>query len=86
MLLALAVSCGHEGNGSEPGEFERRAPDIVRAMNDGNFKEVREALHLRLQSNLTEERLAEAWGEFVDEHGELTGAPALFQIIETARS
>jgi hypothetical protein len=41
-------------------------------MVDGRFAEVRGALHPRISSSLTQERLEEAWDEFVDAHGAIT--------------
>jgi hypothetical protein len=41
-------------------------------MAEGRFGEVRDALHPRLKGNLNEERLQQAWEEFVEEHGSIT--------------
>ncbi len=41
-------------------------------MADGRFAEVQSALHPRISANLTEDRLKQAWEQFVAEHGEIS--------------
>ena len=74
---AVAVSCGGEGGEG----FGRRAVDLVEAMDDGRYDDVREALHERLSANLTKERLGGAWQDFIDDHGEIIsiGSPEVVE-------
>ena len=75
VVFAL-VSCGGEGGG-DASAFGRRAVDLVEAMEEERFGDVREALHPGVAERLSEDRLRQAWEEFIGEHGEIDeiGAP-----------